>query len=72
MVATRLGILLTTVFSDEQMASLGWRIPFLAGVLLDLCRLYMQLRMTAPLAFEASTEAASADVVVRPSVWRIL
>ncbi|WP_165979656.1 hypothetical protein [Kocuria rosea] len=52
------------MISDEQMASL-------AGALLDLCRLYIQLRMTEPLAFEASTEAASADVV-RPSVWRIL
>ena len=60
------------MFSDEQTASLGWWIAIFAGALLDLCRLYIQLRMTEPLAFEASTEAASTDVVVRPSVWRIL
>lgn len=72
MVASGLGILLTTVFSDEQTASLGWWIAILAGAPLDFCWLYIQLRMTEPLAFEASTEAASTDVVVRPSVWRIL
>jgi hypothetical protein len=69
MVATRLGD-----HRDQRRADgLPRRaIPFLAGALLGLCRLYIQLRMTEPLAFEASTEAASADVVVRPSVWRIL
>ncbi|MEX5296115.1 MFS transporter [Kocuria sp. CPCC 205268] len=72
--ATGLEVLLTTLFSDEQMASFGWRIPFVAGALLGLYGLLIRFRMAESHVFESSVEAAAADdvVVARPSVWRTL
>lgn len=75
MAATGLGVLLTTLFSDEQMASFGWRVPFVVGALLGRYGLLIRFRMAESHVFERSAEAAAADdvvVVARPSVWRTL
>lgn len=38
-------LVLTSVLSDEQFTSWGWRIPFLSGLLLVLIGIYVQLRI---------------------------
>ncbi len=63
-----LGVVLTSVFSDDQMTSFGWRIPFLAGGVLGLYALYMRTRLIEPTVFanrvSGDTEPST------PSLWR--
>jgi MHS family alpha-ketoglutarate permease-like MFS transporter len=74
MAATGLGVLLTTLFTADQMNAFGWRIPFVVGALLGLYGLIIRFKMAESHVFEQSTEAASFpdSSTARPSVWRTL
>jgi metabolite-proton symporter len=50
--ANGLFVLLGTALSDEQFFSWGWRIPFLASLLLVFVGLYVRLRITETPAFQ--------------------
>ncbi|MGO1770006.1 MAG: MFS transporter [Microbacterium sp.] len=43
--ATALGVLMTSVFSPEQMEAFGWRIPFAVGALIGLYAIWIRRRM---------------------------
>jgi metabolite-proton symporter len=45
-------LLLTTVLTDEQFFSYGWRIPFLASTLLVIVGLYVRLKITETPVFK--------------------
>jgi metabolite-proton symporter len=47
-------LLLTTVLTDEQFFSYGWRIPFLASTLLVIVGLYVRLKITETPVFKAA------------------
>jgi MHS family alpha-ketoglutarate permease-like MFS transporter len=44
------------LFSEEQMYSWGWRIPFVIGAILSLIALYLRSQMTESKAFEEQTQ----------------
>ncbi len=70
MLATGLGVLFTTMLSDEQMASFGWRIPFVIGALLGLYGLFLRFKMNESEVFEANKEAAH-SLSLRDT-WQVL
>ncbi|MGO1627565.1 MAG: MFS transporter [Microbacterium sp.] len=43
--ATGLGVLMTAVFTTEQLEAFGWRIPFAAGALIGVYAIWIRLRM---------------------------
>ncbi len=43
--ATATGVLLTALFTEEQMHAFGWRIPFALGALIGLYAIYIRRRM---------------------------
>jgi MHS family proline/betaine transporter-like MFS transporter len=61
MVATGLGVLLTTTMSAADLQAWGWRIPFAFGLLLGPVGYYIRSRMVETPAFVAS-EAAQAPL----------
>ena len=63
---TLLGALLAGLLSRPQMASFGWRIPFLIGGLFGLYALVLRVRMRETEIFEA----ASSSDAPQPPVWR--
>ncbi|GAB4098120.1 MFS transporter [Sinomonas halotolerans] len=54
---TLLGAVLATVLTPEQMASFGWRIPFLLGGAFGLVAFLMRLRMEESEAFTSAVPA---------------
>lgn len=44
--ATGLGVLMTAVFTQEQLAEFGWRIPFAIGSLIGLYAIWIRRRMS--------------------------
>lgn len=70
MLATGLGVLFTTVLSDEQMASFGWRIPFVVGALLGLYGLLLRRKMAESQVFEDNQDHAPSPTL--RSTWRTL
>ena len=54
---TLLGVVLTSVLSDAQMTSFGWRIPFLVGALLGLYTLAQRRKFHETEHFEAGQAA---------------
>lgn len=60
-----LGAVLATVLSPEDMATYGWRIPFVIGGVLGLFALWIRSRMRETPMF---TEASAATE--RPGLWR--
>jgi MHS family shikimate/dehydroshikimate transporter-like MFS transporter len=53
-------LLTTSLTTDEQFASWGWRLPFLASMLLIVLGLWIRLRLEETPAFEAVTNEATA------------
>jgi MFS transporter, MHS family, alpha-ketoglutarate permease len=70
MLATALGTLFTTILSDEQMSSFGWRVPFVVGALLGLYGLVLRRRMAESEVFEAN-QGKGHSVSLRDT-WRVL
>lgn len=60
LLASLLGALLTAVLSEEQLASFGWRIPFIIGGLLGVVGLWLRRAMPETDQFEANKAKAEA------------
>ena len=60
LLASLLGALLTAVLSDEQLASYGWRIPFIIGGLLGVVGLWLRRAMPETEQFEENKAKAEA------------
>ncbi|TCK21484.1 MFS transporter [Pseudonocardia endophytica] len=68
LVGTVLGAVLSSVLTTEQMASFGWRVPFVLGGLFGLYALVMRLRMRESDTY--SDDAATRTAESGPSLWR--
>jgi len=60
LLASLLGALLATSFNDDQLASWGWRIPFLIGGLLGLVGLWLRRNMAETEQYEENKAKAQA------------
>ncbi len=60
LLASLLGALLTAVLTDEQLASYGWRIPFIIGGLLGVVGLWLRRAMPETDQFEENKAKAEA------------
>jgi MFS transporter, MHS family, alpha-ketoglutarate permease len=60
LLASLLGALLTTILSKEELASFGWRIPFLIGGALGLVGLWLRRAMPETEQFEENKKKAEA------------
>lgn len=78
MAGTFIGAILSTILSETQMSSFGWRIPFLIGAVIGLFALYMRTKLEETEAFEeANVEGgrhpeAPAAATARENVFRQL
>ena len=70
MLATGLGVLLTSVLDKAQMSAFGWRIPFVVGALLGLYGLFLRFKMAESEVFEANKEEGH-GLSLRDT-WRVL
>jgi MFS transporter, MHS family, alpha-ketoglutarate permease len=61
MLATGLGAILTSVYTQEEMMAFGWRIPFFAGAVVGLYAIYIRLRMTESEVFESQAKRELTD-----------
>ncbi|WP_367403267.1 MFS transporter [Kocuria marina] len=64
MAATALSILLTTVFTEEEMISYGWRVGFAVGAVLAIFALYLR-RSAAESGFFEEAKAAAGTAAAR-------
>jgi len=64
LLASLLGVLLTTTLSDEQLRSFGWRIPFVIGGVLAVVGVYLRRNLSETEQFEANK--GKAQKVHRP------
>lgn len=69
MLATGLGVLLTALFTAEQMTEFGWRIPFAVGAVLGLYAIYIRRTMSESDVHTAAKEAAGGE---RPKLSAVL
>ncbi|MCQ1985662.1 MFS transporter [Arthrobacter sp. zg-Y844] len=69
MLATGLGVLLTALFTADQMADFGWRIPFAVGAVLGLYAIYIRRTMSESDVHTAAKEAAGGE---RPTLSAVL
>ena len=60
LIASLLGALLASTLSDDQLASWGWRLPFLIGAALGLVGLWLRRDMAETEQFEENKEKAQA------------
>lgn len=60
LLASLLGVLLTTTMTEDQLASYGWRIPFVIGGVLGLIGLWLRRAMPETDQFEENKEKAQA------------
>lgn len=58
LLASLSGVLLSSILSDEQLRSFGWRIPFIVGGLLAVVGFYLRRSLAETHLFEASKEEA--------------
>ncbi|GAA3677359.1 MFS transporter [Arthrobacter ginkgonis] len=70
MLATGLGVLLTSVLDQQEMSAFGWRIPFVVGALLGLYGLFLRFKMAESEVFEANKEEGH-GLSLRDT-WRVL
>ena len=61
MLATGMGVLLTAILDDAQMAEWGWRVPFAVAALLGLYALYIRRTMTESEVHTAAVTDAADD-----------
>ncbi|WP_266441456.1 MFS transporter [Streptomyces nigrescens] len=66
--ATVLAAVLTSVMSNEAMASWGWRVPFLAGGALGVYAIWLRRSLDESPAYEK--EQRQEETGSRPSMWR--
>lgn len=59
LIASVLGTVLSSVLTDEQLASWGWRIPFLVGGVLGVVGVWMRRQLEETEQFERNKEAAT-------------
>lgn len=59
LLASGLGVFLTSTLTSEQMSSFGWRIPFIIGALIGTYAIVIRLRMNESEIFEANHKANS-------------
>lgn len=64
LLASLLGVLLSSTLTDEQLRSFGWRIPFIIGGLLGLLGVYLRRSLSETEQFEANK--GKARTVQRP------
>ena len=69
MAATIMGALLTTALSEHQMATWGWRLPFLLGAALGLVTLFLRRGMEETHAFTSATAAPTRNASPKRSVF---
>ncbi|XAS74226.1 MFS transporter [Micrococcaceae bacterium Sec5.1] len=68
--ASLLGVILTSLFTDGQMHSWAWRIPFFLGALYGLFIVLMRRKLPEPVTFENSkVQAAQEDKGYWRNVW---
>lgn len=60
-IATLLGATLTTVLTDQQMGSWGWRVPFLVGGVLGIITLFLRRTMSETPSYEHAQAAEEQD-----------
>ncbi|MGW2346539.1 MFS transporter [Streptomyces sp. NPDC001661] len=65
-----LASLLTSVLSEAQMSSWGWRVPFLVALPLTLTGLYLRLRVRETPEFERSRLSGEVDAPM--PLWHVL
>lgn len=58
LLASLFGVLLTSVLTDDQLKSFGWRIPFIVGGLLAILGLWLRRTLEETEQFEDNKEAA--------------
>jgi MHS family proline/betaine transporter-like MFS transporter len=51
LLASGIGVLLNTLFTHEQLANYGWRIPFILGILVTVLGYYVKAKTTEPAKF---------------------
>lgn len=61
-----IGVIVTKLLSPAQLASWGWRIPFLVGLLIGPVGLYMRRHLQETDEFRASGSAGGASVAMGP------
>lgn len=71
MLATVTGLIINGVLSEDQVASWGWRIPFIIGGLLGLYALWLRRNLTETDAFQEEKGDSATDQAPRPgdSIW---
>jgi MHS family alpha-ketoglutarate permease-like MFS transporter len=69
LIASLLGVVLSGVLTEDQLAAFGWRIPFIIGGLLALVGLYLRRSLAETELFEASKDEA---VRVHRPLWTTL
>ncbi|MHA4854187.1 MFS transporter [Rhodococcus sp. MSC1_016] len=69
MAATIMGALLTTALSDHQMATWGWRLPFLIGAALGLITLYLRRGMDETHAFTSAAAKPASSPSLLANLW---
>lgn len=70
--ANLLLVLLTTVLSEQQWESWGWRVPFLASIAIVAVAAYIRLKLTETPAFVAAKKVKPADEAHQSSGLRVL
>ncbi|EON14636.1 MULTISPECIES: MFS transporter [Pandoraea] len=72
LLATAVGLVLTQVFSTEEMTRYGWRIPFFFGTALGVYALFLRGRLKETSAFEQEQSEARTSVSPQPmarAIW---
>ncbi|MEQ3550016.1 MFS transporter [Pseudonocardia nematodicida] len=59
LIASLMGFVLAATLTDDQLASWGWRVPFLIGGVLGLIGMWMRRQMAETEQFEENKEAAA-------------
>ncbi|BBG01795.1 MULTISPECIES: MFS transporter [Pseudonocardia] len=59
LIASLMGFVLAATLTEDQLASWGWRVPFLIGGLLGLIGMWMRRQMSETEQFEDNKEAAA-------------
>ncbi|MEM7124568.1 MAG: MFS transporter [Pseudomonadota bacterium] len=61
LIGTAVGVLVSTLMTDDDIAAWGWRIPFWAGLLLGAIALFSRLKIDEPEAPDAPAKLPAAE-----------